>query len=63
MKKKNLSQLLNGYYEEYNNNNRLIINYLKTDILILYLSKCKLRSINPLKNEWKYICFVKITKN
>jgi len=40
-----LSKLLEGYYEEYKDQNRVVINYLKTDLLISYLNSYKLRSI------------------
>lgn len=40
-----LSKLLDGYYEEYKDANRLIINYLKTDLLISYLKNYRLHSI------------------
>jgi hypothetical protein len=40
-----MSKLLEGYYEEYKDQNRIVINYLKTDLLISYLNSYKLRSI------------------
>jgi hypothetical protein len=39
-----LSKLINGYTEKLKNHDRLVINYLKLDILIEYLNKFNLNS-------------------
>jgi hypothetical protein len=40
-----LSKLINGYTEKLRGNDRIVINYLKLDVLIEYLNTFKLNSV------------------
>ena len=57
-----LSELINGYTEKLKGNDRLVINYLKLDILIGYLNTFKLKSVKAESFE-KWMEIYKYRKN
>jgi len=59
-----LSILLNGYTEKLKNHDRLVINFLKLDILINYLNNHKLYSIKEKSLiKWLNIYYIRLNQN